>query len=106
MIFRIVFILSVVLLITGFAKYWGVAISGFFSAFPVNLFPVLFILHRRYGKNAITTLLSHWPLKLFSIVGFLVSLALLVPFFPFVSAWGISLLLSIFITSVIVFLRI
>ncbi len=91
LIFRVTFVLVLVLAITESGGFLGARVAGILALFPMNLFPLLFILQRRYGGDAVITLVRSFPLRVTASVCFGFSLYGLLHVFDFILAWCLAI---------------
>ncbi len=78
---RAVFAASIILFITGIAKFVGPAWSGLFSAFPTTLYPLMLIIHFTYGKKRVHTIIKNVPVGLGSLVLYSLTLSIVYPLY-------------------------
>jgi len=83
---RLFFTASLVLLVTEFADIVGPSWAGIFSAFPVALYPLVFLLHRENGPETVRTLLSNFPYGLWSVIAYALSVSFFYPRYGVI--WG------------------
>jgi hypothetical protein len=83
---------GLVLLITGIAQTVGTAWAGLFSAFPMTLLPLVFIVHYTYGGHHAHSVIKHLPRGLGASVSYSFSIALGYPVFGV--GWGTALALA------------
>ncbi len=74
---------SIVILITSAAKLVGVEWAGFFSAFPITLFPLILIVHISYDKEHVHTIIKNFPVGLGALIIYSLSVYKVYPI------WGI-----------------
>ncbi len=67
---RLLFTAALVLAVTGIADRVGPAWAGLFSAFPVALYPLVFLLHREHGPEIVQDLLARFPFGLWSVIAY------------------------------------
>ncbi len=70
---------SLILVVTGIAKLVGSTWAGLFSAFPVNLFPLLVIIHFTYGSRYVHTIIKNFPLGIGSLIVYALSVFFFYP---------------------------
>lgn len=83
---RLIFTAALVLIVTEFADIVGPGWAGLFSAFPVALYPLVFLLHREYGPESARTILGNFPYGLWSVIAYALTVSLLYPLYGVV--WG------------------
>jgi hypothetical protein len=83
---RLVFTAALVVVVTEFADIVGPGWAGLFSAFPVALYPLVFLLHREYGAETARTVLGNFPYGLWSVIAYSLTVSLLYPLYGVV--WG------------------
>jgi hypothetical protein len=83
---RLIFTAALVLLVTEFADIVGPGWAGLFSAFPVALYPLVFLLHREYGPETARAVLGNFPYGLWSVIAYALTVSLLYPLYGVV--WG------------------
>ena len=76
---RLIFTATLVLAVTEFADTVGHGWAGLFSAFPVALYPLVFLLHREYGPETARTILGNFPYGLWSVIAYALTVSLLYP---------------------------
>jgi hypothetical protein len=75
----LIFTATLVLAVTAFADIVGPVWAGLFSAFPVALYPLVFLLHREYGPETARTILENFPYGLWSVIAYALTVSLLYP---------------------------
>lgn len=83
---RLVFTAGLVLLVTEVADLVGPGWAGIFSAFPVALYPLVFLLHREHGPATVRTLLENFPFGLWSVIAYALSVSIIYPVYGVI--WG------------------
>lgn len=83
---RLIFTAALVLVVTEFADIVGPGWAGLFSAFPVALYPLVFLLHREYGAETARAVLGNFPYGLWSVIAYSLTVSLLYPLYGVV--WG------------------
>jgi hypothetical protein len=83
---RLVFTASLVLIVTEFADIVGPGWAGLFSAFPVALYPLVFLLHREYGPETAQSILRNFPYGLWSVIAYALTVSLVYPLYGVI--WG------------------
>lgn len=83
---RLIFTASLVLIVTEFADIVGPGWAGLFSAFPVALYPLVFLLHREYGPETAQNILGNFPYGLWSVIGYALTVSLVYPLYGVI--WG------------------
>ena len=83
---RLVFTAALVLIVTECADIVGPGWAGLFSAFPVALYPLVFLLHREYGPETVQTLLGNFPYGLWSVIAYALAVSLVYPLYGVI--WG------------------
>lgn len=78
---RLIFTAALVLLVTEFANIVGPGWAGVFSAFPVALYPLVFLLHREYGSETARVVLCHFPYGLWSVIAYSLTVSLVYPLY-------------------------
>jgi len=81
---RLIFTEVLVLVVTEFADIVGPGWAGLFSAFPVALYPLVFLLHREYGPETARTVLGNFPYGLCSFIAYALTVSLLYPLYGLV----------------------
>jgi len=76
---RLIFTASLVLVVTEFADIVGPSWAGLFSAFPVALYPLVFLLHREYGPEMAQNILGNFPYGLWSVIAYSLTVSLVYP---------------------------
>lgn len=76
---RLVFTASLVLAVTECADLVGPGWAGIFSAFPVALYPLVFLLHREHGPEAARTIIGNFPFGLWSVIAYALTVSLVYP---------------------------
>ncbi len=76
---RLIFTASLVLFVTEIAFILGPGWAGIFSAFPVALFPLVFLLHRKHGPETAQILLKNFPYGLWSVIAYSLTVSLAYP---------------------------
>ena len=83
---RLIFTASLVLVVTEFAGIVGPGWAGLFSAFPVALYPLVFLLHREYGPETAQNILGNFPYGLWSVIAYALTVSLVYPLYGVI--WG------------------
>ncbi|MCK4507369.1 MAG: hypothetical protein KAU27_02435 [Desulfuromonadales bacterium] len=83
---RLIFTAALVLIVTEFADTVGPGWAGLFSAFPVALYPLVFLLHREHGPETARTVLGNFPYGLWSVIAYALTVSLLYPVYGVI--WG------------------
>jgi hypothetical protein len=83
---RLIFTASLVLIVTEFADIVGPSWAGLFSAFPVALYPLVFLLHREYGPETAQNILGNFPYGLWSVIAYALTVSLVYPLYGVI--WG------------------
>jgi hypothetical protein len=83
---RLIFTAALVLLVTEIADIVGPGWAGLFSAFPVALYPLVFLLHREYGPETARTILGNFPYGLWSVIAYALTVSLVYPLYGVI--WG------------------
>ncbi len=83
---RLIFTASLVLVVTEFADIVGPSWAGLFSAFPVALYPLVFLLHREYGPETAQNILGNFPFGLWSVIAYALTVSLVYPLYGVI--WG------------------
>lgn len=83
---RLIFTATLVLAVTEFADIVGTGWAGLFSAFPVALYPLVFLLHREYGPATAQTILKNFPYGLWSVIAYSLTVSLVYPLYGVI--WG------------------
>jgi hypothetical protein len=83
---RLIFTAALVLVVTEFAGIVGPGWAGLFSAFPVALYPLVFLLHREHGPDTARTVLENFPYGLWSVIAYSLTVSLLYPLYGVI--WG------------------
>ncbi len=83
---RLIFTASLVLIVTEFADFVGPGWAGLFSAFPVALYPLVFLLHREYGPETAQNILGNFPYGLWSVIAYALTVSLVYPLYGVI--WG------------------
>ena len=78
---RLFFTATLVLVVTEFADMVGPAWAGLFSAFPVALYPLVFLLHREHGPETARTILKNFPFGLWSVIAYSLTVSLVYPLY-------------------------
>lgn len=73
--FRAIMAASLVVLITALAGWVGPRWAGLLSAFPLALYPLLLMIHLQYGSSQASTILSHFPSGLWSVLSYSLTVA-------------------------------
>jgi len=76
---RLIFTASLVLIVTEFADTVGPGWAGLFSAFPVALYPLVFLLHQEYGPETAQNILGNFPYGLWSVIAYALTVSLVYP---------------------------
>lgn len=76
---RAIFAGSIILIITGAAKWVNSTWAGLFSAFPVTLFPLMLIIHFTYGKKYVHTIIKNFPTGLGSLITYSLTVSIVYP---------------------------
>jgi hypothetical protein len=77
---RAIFAGSIILVITGAAKWVNSTWAGLLSAFPVTLFPLMLIIHFTYGKKYVHTIIRNFPMGLGSLITYSLTVSIVYPF--------------------------
>ena len=83
---RLIFTATLVLAVTEFAEMIGPTWAGLFSAFPVALYPLVFLLHREYGAGTARVILGNFPYGLWSVIAYALTVSLVYPLYGVI--WG------------------
>jgi hypothetical protein len=83
---RLIFTATLVLVVTEFADIVGPGWAGILSAFPVALYPLVFLLHREYGPETAQSILGNFPYGLWSVIAYALTVSLVYPLYGVV--WG------------------
>lgn len=83
---RLILTAVLVLIVTEFADIVGPNWAGIFSAFPVALYPLVFLLHKEYGAETAQTILENFPFGLWSVITYALTVSLAYPSFGVI--WG------------------
>lgn len=86
---RLIFTATLVLVVTECADIVGSSWAGVFSAFPVALSPLVFLLHKEYGSEAARTVLVNFPYGLWSVIAYALTVHLVYPLYGVI--WGTML---------------
>jgi len=78
---RLVFTAVLVLTVTETANMVGTKWAGLFSAFPVALYPLVFLLHREHGPAPVRTILGNFPYGLWSVIAYALTVSFAYPGF-------------------------
>ncbi len=76
---RLIFTASLVLAVTEFADIVGPSWAGLFSAFPVALYPLVFLLHREYGPVTAQNILGNFSYGLWSVIAYALTVSVVYP---------------------------
>ncbi|MCG2775169.1 MAG: hypothetical protein L6406_05745 [Desulfobacterales bacterium] len=76
---RAIFAGSIILVITGAAKWVNSTWAGLLSAFPVTLFPLMLIIHFTYGKKYVHTIIRNFPMGLGSLITYCLTVSIAYP---------------------------
>lgn len=76
---RLIITAGLVLVVTGVADHVGSAWAGLFSAFPVALYPLVFLLHREHGSATARAILGNFPYGLWSVIAYALTVSLVYP---------------------------
>ena len=76
---RAIFAGSIILIITGVAKWVNPTWAGLFSAFPVTLFPLMLIIHFTYSKTYVHTIVKNFPAGLGSLIAYSLTVSIVYP---------------------------
>jgi len=76
---RAIFAGSIILVITGTAKWVNPTWAGLLSAFPVTLFPLMLIIHFTYSKTYVHTIIKNFPAGLGSLIAYSLTVAIVYP---------------------------
>lgn len=98
---RLIFTATLVLIVTEFADIVGPGWAGLFSAFPVALYPLVFLLHREYGPETARAILGNFPYGLWSVIAYSLTVSVVYPLYGVI--WG-TLLSFVVATAVLVIL--
>ncbi len=85
LLFRAALSTGLLLLITAVASWSGPQWAGVLAAFPITFFPLLLIIHFKYGNGPAHTLIKHYPAGMGALISYTTSLALTYP------DWGLML---------------
>lgn len=91
---RLLFTAALVLLVTETADAVGARWAGLFSAFPVALYPLVFLLHKEHGAEAARTILSNFPFGLWSVIAYALTVSLVYPIYGVISGTLIGFLVA------------
>ncbi len=80
-LFRVVCAATLVITITALAGHVDSSWAGIFSAFPLILMPLVVIVHLHFGAACARSLLSHFPVGLWSVFCYALTLAVACPRF-------------------------
>ena len=83
---RLIFTATLVLVVTEFADIVGPGWAGLFSAFPVALYPLVFLLHRENGPETARNVIGNFPYGLWSVIAYSLTVSLLYPLYGVI--WG------------------
>lgn len=83
---RLIFTATLVLTVTELADIVGTSWAGLFSAFPVALYPLVFLLHREYGPDTVQGILRNFPYGLWSVIAYSLTVSLAYPLYGVI--WG------------------
>ena len=83
---RLIFTATLVLVVTECANIVGPGWAGILSAFPVALYPLVFLLHRQYGPETAQTILANFPYGLWSVIAYVLTVSLVYPLYGVI--WG------------------
>jgi hypothetical protein len=75
LLFRAFLSALIVLIVTETADVVGPEWSGLFAGFPVVTFPLLIIIHRRYGSKPVSTMVKNYPWGLLALVIYTVTVS-------------------------------
>jgi hypothetical protein len=78
---RLFFTATLVLIVTEFADVVGPGWAGLFSAFPVALYPLVFLLHREHGPETARTVLGNFPYGLWSVIAYALTVSFAYPMY-------------------------
>lgn len=76
---RLLFTASLVVAVTEIAHILGPSWAGLFSAFPVTLYPLVFLLHRKHGPETAQNILKNFPYGLWSVIAYSLTVSLAYP---------------------------
>jgi len=76
---RAIFAGSIILVITGAAKWVNSTWAGLLSAFPITLFPLMLIIHFTYGKKYVHTIIKNFPMGLGSLITYCLTVSIAYP---------------------------
>ena len=76
---RAIFAGSIILVITGVAKWVNPTWAGLLSAFPVTLFPLMLIIHFTYSKTYVHTIVKNFPAGLGSLIAYSLTVSIVYP---------------------------
>ncbi|MBW1706447.1 MAG: hypothetical protein JRJ86_14965 [Deltaproteobacteria bacterium] len=76
---RAIFAGSIILVITGTAKWVSPTWAGLLSAFPVTLFPLMIIIHFAYGRECVHTIIKNFPAGLGSLIAYSLTVSIVYP---------------------------
>lgn len=83
---RLLFTATLVLMVTECADLVGPGWAGLFSAFPVALYPLVFLLHKEHGPETARAILGNFPYGLWSVIAYAMTVSLLYPVYGVI--WG------------------
>lgn len=78
---RLIFTAALVLIVTEFADIVGPGWAGLFSAFPVALYPLVFLLHREHGPETAQNILRNFPYGLWAVIAYALTVSLAYPLY-------------------------
>lgn len=78
-LFRVICAAALVIAITALAGLVGSSWAGIFSAFPLILLPLVLIVHLHFGAACARSLLSHFPIGLWSVFCYSLTLSVACP---------------------------
>ncbi len=104
---RSIFAGSIILVVTGTAKWVNSTWAGLLSAFPVTLFPLMLIIHFTYGTKYVHTIIKNFPMGLGSLITYALTVSIGYPFYgvylgtfiSFVMATGYLLIYNLITTK-------
>jgi len=81
LILRAILAASIILTVTGTAHLVGAKWAGLFSAFPTTLFPLMLIIHYTYDKKHVHTIIKNFPIGIFSLIAYSLSISIVYPLY-------------------------
>lgn len=97
-LFRALLAASIVLIITELADIVGPNWAGLLAGFPVVALPLILIIHYKYGKQPLSSMIKNYPFGLLSLVVYVVTVSFAFP------AFGINIGTLIGLFSALVYL--